>query len=300
MRLSVDLLRIVRDRLLPDRPVRRRVRGVEMLLPRRHLLPYMATGTSPYARNLVDLAALLRETVDELVVLDVGANVGDSALLIHAEVDCRIVCVEGDPVWLDFLHTNVDGIPTIAVEPSLLAADGPGAYASIVHSDAGTSRIERTDPGSGDAMLPMVDLIGRHPELARVRLVKTDTDGMDVALAPAYARAFTESRPVIFLEYDPRNIQVTSPDSTPSQVWAELHGLGYEHAVVWTNGGHVLGSTEVRRLTDLSAMLDRGVGELGYHFWDVAVAHRDDPDGQRVLAEAARRGVQWHGAGAVR
>lgn len=294
MNLSRTNLRIALDRVLPDRPVHRDVRGIDMLLPRRHVLPYMATS-SAYAQNLIDLAELLRAAEGDLVVLDVGANVGDSALLIRDRVDCRIVCVEGDPEWLTYLRHNVGAVDGVEVEAALLADES--RFVSIVHGDVGTSRVEPAHESAGVRTLPVTDLLDRHPDLARVRLVKSDTDGWDVKLAPAFARTFTGSRPIIFIEYDPRPTMLATPELAPSGVFEQLAALGYTQAVVWTNGGHVLGSCSTSELTARSTVLETGRDSIGYQFWDVAVAHEDDPVGRRVLVDVAARGEAWTGAG---
>jgi FkbM family methyltransferase len=294
MKLSRTSMRIVIDRLLPNRPVRRRVRGIEMVLPRRHLLPYMAVDGSPYAQNLVDLAVLLGRRSDDLVIMDVGANVGDSALLILDEISCRIVCVEGDPEWLGFLEQNVGARPEVVIAPVLISGAGEEQLVSIVHADAGTSQVvPAASRGSGVRTVPVGQLINSYPELERVRLVKSDTDGFDVELVRAYARAFAASRPVLFFEYDPRATRIVTPGVVPSELFDDLAELGYSHAVVWTNGGHVIGSSSVRGLTARSRVLEDARTGLGYDFWDVAVAHADDADGIAALTELAARGVQW-------
>jgi len=294
MKLSRIAVRIMIDRLLPNRPVRRRVRGIELVLPRRHLFPYMAVEGSPYAQNLVDLAVLLGRTTDDLVVLDVGANVGDSALLILDRVKCRIVCVEGDPKWLTFLEQNVGHVPDVAIAPVLISSAGAEQFVSIVHADAGTSQLRPvTETAGGVRTVPIDQLMVTHPELENVRLVKSDTDGFDVELVMSYARAFSGSRPVLFFEYDPRATRIVTPHLTPSAVFDDLAELGYEHAVVWTNGGHVIGSSSVRGLTARSRVLEESPQDLRYDFWDVAVAHRDDPSGIAALQQLATRGVQW-------
>jgi hypothetical protein len=63
--------------------------------------------------------------------------------------------------------------------------------------------------------------------------------------------------------------------------------LGYEDAVVWTNGGDLLGAATLDELTERSAMLEAEGVTLPYAFWDVAVAHRDDASGRRALARLA-------------
>ena len=75
-------LRLAVNLRLPDKPVRRTIRGVEMLLPRRHGLPIYARPGQLYAQNLVDMARLLADKEGQLCLLDIGANVGDSALFV--------------------------------------------------------------------------------------------------------------------------------------------------------------------------------------------------------------------------
>lgn len=54
------------------------------------------------------------------------------------------------------------------------------------------------------------------------------------------------------------------------------------------NGGQLIGPAATAELEEQSAVLDLPPEEHGYGFWDVAVAHRDDPVGRQVLDEAGR------------
>ena len=286
MKVSLVNARIMLDRVRPDRAVHRRIRGIDMVLPRRHVLPYMARPGSPYAQNLVDVAVELGQRVDSLVVLDIGANIGDSALLMLDSVDCRIVCVEGDPQWLTYLHKNLGSDRRVAIEPALVSADASSQFVEVVHAEVGTSHVVPSREG-GTPTLPLEQLMAKHPELREVRLVKTDTDGFDVKLALASATVFADSRPVIFFEYDPRPTRVLTPELEPSDIWDGLADEGYEFGIVWTNGGHFLGSGSVRDLTERSKLLEEPDHQLGYGFWDVAVAHRDDAEGMAALQAMA-------------
>src|SRR6478609_8505601 len=111
-------------RAWPDRVVRREVQGVELFLPWSHRLPDYAERFPAYGQNLVAVAeAVARDEVGPFVMVDVGANVGDSALQVLAKVDARVLCVEGDEYWLDYLHRNVDGEPRVRIVPALVLPD---------------------------------------------------------------------------------------------------------------------------------------------------------------------------------
>lgn len=291
MRLADAFLyaRILVMRRLPDGPVRRRVQGVELLMPRRHLLPVFARPGSPYGQNLVDLARGLGSD-EPLCFLDVGANIGDSTRQVLDAVPGSAVCVEPDPEWLPYLEHNVADLGAVEIERSILLGEGADTSLVVVHESDGSSRLARAEAGDAPESISTDELLRRHPMLTEVRLVKTDTDGYDVMLTPELARTFSGSHPVIFLEFDPRQTALATPELDPVAVWTRLEELGYTHALVWDNGGRVLWRGPVSELPARSAVFDQPARERGFSYWDVAVAHREDQSGQRVLADLGAAG----------
>src|ERR1700761_3190135 len=91
----------VRD-LFANRTVVRDVQGVRLAMPWSHRLPDYARLFPSYRQNVVNLAAGLGEIDKPLGVIDIGANIGDSAMQILAKVDARVLCVEGDPAYLPY------------------------------------------------------------------------------------------------------------------------------------------------------------------------------------------------------
>ncbi|WP_408898109.1 FkbM family methyltransferase [Nocardioides sp. R1-1] len=273
---------IIRDRF-PFRPVVRDVQGVELVLPWSHRLPDYAAWQETYGQNLVELARLLAAS-GPLTVLDVGANVGDSAVQILNAADGQVLCIEADKAYLDFLHRNVDRDPRVSVVEALLTVDGAGGGTTAVRT-GGTTRF--VEGASGDAM-PTVSpssLRADHPAFDRLRLVKSDTDGYDVDLVPAIAEAWHDAHPVLFFEYDPYLTRLADLD--PEAVWPRLAQLGYEHVAVWDNGGLPVGRTSTARVAAQGRVLDDVPGGRARSraYWDVAVVHRDDAEGLEAITE---------------
>lgn len=270
----------VRDRF-PNRKVVREVQGVRMVLPWPHRLPDYANGTE-YGQNLVNLARLLGENGSPVHVLDVGANVGDSTLQILDATEARVLCIEADPYYLEYLHLNVDPEPRVTVVEALLSPDVRTEATTAVRV-GGTTRF--AEGGVGDA-LPSVtpgELRAQHPDFAGLRLVKSDTDGYEVVLVPAIAREWADSRPVLFFEYDPHLTRVAGND--PLAVWPALAALGYRDVAVWGNGGHALGRTNVDEVSAKMDSLDEKIGLRKHAYWDVAVVHQDDAEGLKALEQ---------------
>ncbi|WP_338177895.1 FkbM family methyltransferase [Jatrophihabitans sp.] len=271
-----------------ETPVRRTVQGVPLTMPRSHMLPYYAKLKPSYGQNLVALASLLAkaEPGAPLQVLDIGANIGDSALQISAASGAHVLCVEGDRYWAEYLHKNVDGNPKMSVEEVLLLPDGAHAFessATAVRTN-GTTRFVSGESGT-DAMPSATasQLRDRNPDFAAVRLVKSDTDGFEPQLVPAVAATWRESKPVLFFEYDPILARAVGID--PDAMWGALAALGYSRVAVWDNAGDPLGQLDIAEVSEHTGSLEPRPVHLGYNFWDVAVCRDDDPIGRAALDE---------------
>lgn len=264
--------------LRPEREVRRVVQGVELRLPWSHRLPDYARLEPAYGQNIVALASALA-TDEPLRLIDVGANVGDTALQVLAAVDGEVLCVEGDPHWLTWLRRNVGHDPRVTVHPGLLwSGDGLPDLAPVRRG--GTTRFER---GSADAatVVTAVGLRAAHPAFDSVRLVKSDTDGHDVRLVPALADAYATAAPVLFFEYDHGLSRLAGND--PLEVWPRLAALGYTEVGVWDNHGAPLGRLPLARMVEVAGALD--VPRPAWDYWDVAVVHAGDGSGLAALVE---------------
>jgi FkbM family methyltransferase len=271
----------VRNRFA-GRVVVRDVAGARLAMPWSHRLPDYVQAFPGYGRNLVDLAEQ-RHGEAPLTVLDVGANIGDSALQILARVDARILCVDGDPHWVPFLYRNTGAEPRVTVVPALVVADAHAGPVTAVRQAAGTTSFV---PGAGEAaagQLTAEQLRDAHPDFADLRLLKSDTDGFDARIVPLLARAWSASAPVLFFEYDPE-LTRQGGDPRPERVWDELAELGYRHAAAWTNTGEPLGSGTLAELAAAAAVLPEPA-ERGCPYWDVALA----VDGDDVAAAAFAR-----------
>ncbi len=270
----------------PEREVRRVVQGVELRLPWSHRLPDYARLDATYGQNVVALAAELDSRLagtKPLRVIDVGANVGDTALQVLAVVDGEVLCVEGDPHWLTWLHRNVDDEPRVTVHAGLLWT-GTGSPDLAPVRRGGTTRFEQGGAGAANAdsmqAITAAGLRAAHPDFDRVRLVKSDTDGHDVRLVPALAEAYADASPVLFFEYDHTLSRLAGSD--PLEVWGRLAALGYVEVGVWDNAGGALGRVPLARMAEVAATLDGP--RPAWVYWDVAVVHAGDEAGLAALA----------------
>lgn len=298
MTLGLIASMMPRRRLRADQPVTRTVQGVRLEMPRSHMLPVYARLRPTYGQNLVELAAGLGDAAPDetLTVVDVGANIGDSALQIVARTNARVLCVEGDPYWVRYLQKNVGAEQNVVVAEVLLAPDDADLSEASPVREHGTTRF--VSDASGERSQPVVTasaLRAAHPEFDRLRLLKCDTDGFDPVLVPAVATAWRDSRPVLFFEFDPVLARVAGNDD-PGKLWGDLAALGYDRLAVWDNIGDPLGQLDVGEAAEHARTLEPRPVDLGYHFWDVAACHQDDKAAREVLDKLVPEAFDVRGA----
>ncbi|BBX09179.1 FkbM family methyltransferase [Mycolicibacterium aichiense] len=265
-----------------DRTVVRNVQGVRLAMPWSHRLPDYARLYPTYGQNLVDLAVGLGEIDKPLGVIDVGANIGDSAAQILARVDARVLCVEGDPEYLPYLERNIGSDDRCVIEFGLLVTELSDAAGLGAVRAGGTTRFAQDGAGDGATPVAVAELASRHQELPPIRLVKSDTDGYDTTLIPPLARAYAESRPVLFFEYD-HDLTRKAGKPNPVAVWADLRDAGYSSVGIWDNFGKALHLLSIDDVPARAAILDAPFADRGYYYWDVAVVHADDDAGKAVV-----------------
>jgi len=79
-------------------------------VPSSHHLPFIV-GANHFGLCLVHCAAALSDA--NLTVVDVGANVGDSAILLESYLPgrCKFICIEPNSEWTPLLDGNTIGLP---------------------------------------------------------------------------------------------------------------------------------------------------------------------------------------------
>ena len=112
---------------------------MELELPLSHELPFYQHDHPRYDRQLGAIAAELGGPV-----VDIGANVGDTAAAIRAESDVPILCVEGDPAFFALLERNARAIGGVELERAFV--EGPPAAGSSAGGDRACGRGRRRAP----------------------------------------------------------------------------------------------------------------------------------------------------------
>ncbi|MDQ3822053.1 MAG: FkbM family methyltransferase [Actinomycetota bacterium] len=238
---------------LGDPVVRCRVGDANLALPLSHELPFYRKDHPLYGEAVGRIAAALGGPV-----VDIGANVGDTAAIVRGHTDVPVLCVEGDPLFFELLARNAAQLGDVELEHAFVEAPEVGR----VERARGTARV-----AAGATELrgkPLPRILADHPRFAEPALVKLDTDGMDVSILTANLDLLERVRPVLFFEYDPHL------GATP-EVFVALSHKGYERAIVFENTGEYRETVELADTARIDALHGEYTGHGGRRYVDVCV-----------------------------
>ncbi len=268
-----------------DPIVRYRIGAVELGLPLSHALPLQRKNAPQYGDNLGRLARAVAEKYPGSGIIDVGANVGDSAAIIRAHgVDRPILCIEGDDRFFPVLAANAQGLADVAAVKALVGAQTE-AIAGRLERSPGNARVVLGQPnGTPVELRSLADILAEAPRFRGFKLIKLDTEGLDVPIVLGNRATLAEAKPVVFLEYSPSLF--ADGRASHGELALKLAGIGYRHALVWENTGDFLMGFDLEQHSILEDLTDFYSGRHGYRYADLALFVGADRD----LYERVRAG----------
>ncbi len=244
-------------------PVRAEMYGLPLWVPSGDRRPVWAAEIASLGTPIVAAVHLARVARGRpVVVVDVGAAVGDTAALVlgrcGGEVG-RIVCAEGNPAFFPLLVRNIDehlrpasrGVALDAVQ--VLLAERETEVAPLTEGvHAGTAAV-----GAGGATEAALPLDAVLPPGAPVDVLKVDTDGFDGRILAGACRTIAAQRPFVVFEWSP--IQYADLDSDILEPFEVLAACGYGRFLLYSKEGRYLedlDGVDVDRLRELQAAFE--------------------------------------------
>jgi FkbM family methyltransferase len=231
------------------------VAGSRLLAPLSHDLPLYQRSFMHYDTALPRLACHLQAASGAmLAIVDVGANIGDSAAALLALPETRVLAIEGNERFFQLLTANSAQWADRLTPVHCLLGERSEVLAAAIDARRGTGRLR---PSQDTVVLrTLADVVDEHPAFRNARLVKIDTDGFDIAILRGARPWLAAARPVLFFEYDPHFWRPITPDG--ARLFCELADVGYGPLLAYDNFGWLVWSGSVhdeRRLEELDAWL---------------------------------------------
>ena len=259
-------------------PVHTTIHGRHVIVNAGYSYPAFYRRWPTYNDPLVELVYQANVAKGSPVTLvDVGAAVGDTALLVMERCPGKVGlvhCVEGDAEFFGYLQRNLSGLPSVRLHQALLS-DVDGDIAGLVRVHKGTASAQGAEPAAATTLDSVLAADGGPP----VDVLKIDTDGFDGKILAGARLLLARDQPAVIFEWAPRVYDATGQDRyRPFEVVADA---GYRW-LVWfdkygkfshVDDGHRRGPVEV--LAEL-CVSDRAPGP-DWHYDVVAL-----PEGSTI------------------
>lgn len=219
-----------------------------------------------YNSNLKRLCRFVRGEHGALRLVDVGANIGDGAVLADPGPKDALLLVEGFPAFVAILKRNLTHQPQVELAECYLS-DRP---ADIQVAEVESNATNRLVVGNGRTvqMQTLDAVIEGHPRLRPVGLLKVDVDGFDGRVLAGGRATLKSDQPVILFEFHPSLWR--KANERFDTVLPMLRELGYGPVVVYDNQGVLLMRAH---LSDQALIhsLTRYARTRDYFYFDLAV-----------------------------
>ena len=262
----------IRNKLIPfiNPEIKYKLAGFNIHLPFSHNLPINKKIFPSYDENIGRLASMVKEKYNDLRMIDIGANVGDTASIVKSKVDIPILCIEGEKEFIPLLQKNTHNFQNVFVEKSFVG-DKEFVQGNYVYS-RGSCRIVEGVGQYEIHLRTLEQIVTEYPEFKKSKLLKIDTDGFDCRIIKKEINLLSEMKPVIFFEYDP----YLNKDDI--KVFNSLMEAGYTAVVFYENTGDYLLTAELSNkdlITDIHYYFG---GRKAERYCDLAVFHGEDSD----------------------
>jgi FkbM family methyltransferase len=142
-------------------------------MPAESSLPSVLSRHLRYGRNLALIAEAVAAKYPGSPMIDVGANIGDTAILMRGSSDAPILCIEGSEMYADIFRSNLNESSKLTLIQKLVDT-GDSTIGEILEED-GSGRASRN---GNRRSVALADIASEHG-FSNAKLIKIDTDGFD-------------------------------------------------------------------------------------------------------------------------
>lgn len=271
--MIAKIFKLLRQKVLTsnDPVVNYKYKGQNLAIHLSHDFPYILKEYPQYSQNLGWVISKLYNKYADLKVIDVGANIGDSAVLIKDVADVPILCIEGNPKFLDLLKLNTKGLNQVLIADCFVGEEATKVEAI---SGLGSAHLQETNSG-GIQVKTMQEVLETNELFKSAKLLKIDTDGFDNKIIRASKSFLVHSKAAVFFEYDPYFLAKQGEQGF--DIFDFLVSLGYTSFLIYDNIGDfliTLTNQNKSQFMELHAYFNRG----STRYMDILALHETDKE----------------------
>lgn len=250
------------------------VHGRQLFMPLSHALPlYLATHPH-YDSLLTRLSGYLAEKDQELICIDVGANIGDTIAAMF-RADARFLAIEPSHNYHMYLCNNWGKLANVTTLDAVCSSVSATTRLHLVEK-SGTASLEFSDRSDTVSARTLDDIVDAYPVYAHPRVIKIDTDGHDFQVIAGARKVIEQVRPIVLFECDAFGNTKYIEDCLATLAFFE--SVGYRSFLLYDNLGHLMGR---HSLTDLNYFKDLLLYQLtsNFRYFDILMMEEVDIGG---------------------
>jgi FkbM family methyltransferase len=218
-----------------------------------------------------------------IVLVDVGANIGDTILLLEANCPDMLrafYCIEGDADFFRYLQRNLGDRPNGHLIEAMLSA-AEGSERQLLHTHAGTASAQ----GGGQVSALPLDAVLGPRAVERIDILKTDVDGVDGKVLLGARQLLEQHRPAVIFEWHP--ILCRNTGNSWHDHFVALGDCGYSTFVWFTKYGEWSHFMRYEQRGDIDMLAEFCLHSRTHYDWhyDVVALHEQSPLVAAALAE---------------
>lgn len=236
---------------------------------------YYDRGLSRIVKKIKD------EKYNNLSLIDIGANIGDSIAVLRQSVFCPILAVEGDDVYFDYLKKNTQNYQDVELIKAYLGEKDELLNIGSVRKD-GTAHLEKSNESREILSL---DTVLKDSKIFKFsKFLKIDTDGYDNAILRGSVNYLALTKPIIFMEYHPDFLE--KQNDYGIDIFDYLTSLGYEKAIMYENYGEYMFSFNIANKSFIEEMREFFYKNERIPYCDLTLFHKDDNDLFQIIRKS--------------
>lgn len=220
----------------------------KIILNQGHALPKYQKEHRLYDRFLPILAKHLPK---EKIIVDVGANVGDTLISMIQNLDNKFYCIEPSDEFYEYLKKNILLLDkrlqsNIKIFKNLIGTNK--FTGTIVENGLGTASLNVSDNSVSNSKTISLDELSKNEK--DVILIKVDTDGFDFDVLLSGNTILKDEKPILFWENE---IKTENQKNGYNELYDFLESNGYTHLFIFDNFGNLmLENSNFKTLSDLT------------------------------------------------
>ncbi len=246
-----------------------------LLLNLSHQLPFYRRQFPTYSANLTRLTSFIRTYFGKLLMIDVGANIGDSFCLAAGNDNDQYLLIEGDEHFFTLLTRNTQQARNVKRVRAFLSNDIHSLQGQLI-SNGGTGHLVSCGSKSDIIHYHTLDeIVKHHFDFHQTNLLKTDVEGYDCKVLMGAKRLITTSKPIIFFEHSPQHLDNVRENY--AYIFEQLAQMQYHHLIFYDNFGFLIGLVQTSNTSLINDLMFYARQRDGYYY-DICCFHDEQKE----------------------